>query len=508
MRPEFHNLTHCATCGDSSNGFVGATYVAQSDLGLVITLFDVRGEGWDLGAGLPWEPRMNESVEANGSAVEIADGGPKIQPGALQEVSAIIVSSEAVLLSACREPVQARNSMTLLPVDGNVVQNQVVDDDHVKGGVPPSTTDHHVPGKADALPRQQGSAEDGEALETPNRDRTSDARQDEGNDTQHVEGEELEHTADGAVGGSSCTIGAATVVLAESPSGSRPFEAVRTHGRKEDSAVGRQLADDGPSQSRSTVGEQDRVTSEPPPADASKGIAYIHTAREDLEHSDTHNEEPPDKISPPTEEKLSGCSAAIVVGVHVDGGSEPSTGINSADRNMAKAGVLTIALEVQGVATSQQPPDDAEQESQLVNGGSEALVACTEEEGMSNVEARRTIASHKEASTTTPPSPEKVYDGDKPDPTEEEVFFLCQSFTEAKPGFVFKLGDRGLGFYVDGYVDRPTKEKCKTSHPPWNAGPGNDAIRRAPMGPVPKPFKRIPTRGASEEAKAAEESDT
>lgn len=73
------------------------------------------------------------------------------------------------------------------------------------------------------------------------------------------------------------------------------------------------------------------------------------------------------------------------------------------------------------------------------------------------------------------------------------LFYPSESFTGAKPGYVFKLGDQGLGFYLNGYVDNQTKDKRIPVHRPWNAGPGDGAIRRGPLGPARKPNKKAKT---------------
>lgn len=93
------------------------------------------------------------------------------------------------------------------------------------------------------------------------------------------------------------------------------------------------------------------------------------------------------------------------------------------------------------------------------------------------------------------------------EPEREDAFIPSECFTRARPGYVFKTGDKGLGFYVEGYVDQPVKGKPLSSHRPWNAGPGEQAIRRGPLGPIPKPFKKIVPFRTREEKKAAEESD-
>lgn len=92
-------------------------------------------------------------------------------------------------------------------------------------------------------------------------------------------------------------------------------------------------------------------------------------------------------------------------------------------------------------------------------------------------------------------------------PEQEDVFFSSESFTGARLGYVFKTGDKGLGFYVEGYVSQSTRGNPVSSHRPWNAGPGEEAIRRGPLGPIPQPFKKIVPYRTRKEKKAAEESD-
>ncbi|CAM9274564.1 unnamed protein product [Scytosiphon promiscuus] len=90
----------------------------------------------------------------------------------------------------------------------------------------------------------------------------------------------------------------------------------------------------------------------------------------------------------------------------------------------------------------------------------------------------------------------------------EDAFVSATCFTGPRPGYVFKSGDKGLGFYVDGYVDQLTRGALTRSHRPWNAGPGEQANRRGPLGPIPKPFKKIVPFRTRQQRKAAEESDT
>lgn len=87
------------------------------------------------------------------------------------------------------------------------------------------------------------------------------------------------------------------------------------------------------------------------------------------------------------------------------------------------------------------------------------------------------------------------------------LFCPSESFTSAKPGYVFKLGDQGLGFYLNGYIDSQTKDKRIPVRRPWNAGPGEGAIRRGPLGPARKPSKKAKTLHEHSEEEIADESD-
>lgn len=92
---------------------------------------------------------------------------------------------------------------------------------------------------------------------------------------------------------------------------------------------------------------------------------------------------------------------------------------------------------------------------------------------------------------------------------ERNSFWPSSTFTGGNPGCVFKLGDRGLGFYVDGYIDRVTKDSCVPAPRAWNAGPGDNAIRRGPIGPIRKPVRKITTlrKRKDEQVHAGEDSD-
>lgn len=92
---------------------------------------------------------------------------------------------------------------------------------------------------------------------------------------------------------------------------------------------------------------------------------------------------------------------------------------------------------------------------------------------------------------------------------DQDMFVPSATFAGGKQGYVFKRGDCGVGYYKDGYVDRPKRGSQTPTRRPWNAGPGDDAVRRGPIGPILKPFKNIPTlkNHTEKQGNAAEESD-
>lgn len=168
--------------------------------------------------------------------------------------------------------------------------------------------------------------------------------------------------------------------------------------------------------------------------------------------------------------------------------------------------------------TGMEPSEPA----QLVVGTPEEVILCAGTEGDTGdtAEKRCTLVVKEEAPTAMSPcgehceAPKEEADGrsgaDAVNREQVDVFLPSEKFTGSKPGYLFKLGDKGLGFYKDGYVDCPTKGKSLTSHRPWNAGPGKDAIRRGPMGPVVKSFTRFKTSRKSdgEAKKTADDSDS
>ncbi|CAM9729886.1 unnamed protein product [Chrysoparadoxa australica] len=65
------------------------------------------------------------------------------------------------------------------------------------------------------------------------------------------------------------------------------------------------------------------------------------------------------------------------------------------------------------------------------------------------------------------------------------VFHPSKTFTGAIEGFVFKLGLRGVGYYIEGYKRSSDPHFCPAPKPPpvklkqpaWGAGPGSDGCR-------------------------------
>lgn len=184
--------------------------------------------------------------------------------------------------------------------------------------------------------------------------------------------------------------------------------------------------------------------------------------------------------------------------------------------------------EMVGIGASPQPLVQADVTSEAISANHEAglrqaeLIAVLDVEIDGEQEGGPTLTDHEEekqeiTSAVTSPQNQgegstqdvkETEDSDSANPKDGEVFVSSSCFTGAKDGYVFKTGDKGLGFYVDGYVDRQARRKRSLSHRPWNAGPGEQASKRGPLGPAPKPFKKIVPYRTQQEKRAAEENDT
>lgn len=187
---------------------------------------------------------------------------------------------------------------------------------------------------------------------------------------------------------------------------------------------------------------------------------------------------------------------------------------------------LGAAVETRRTESPLQPSDDGDDKSGLVSENTDLGMLLTESEAATGRKAAKNLGSNQELaghekedeeeSSIVKPSPldhevltlekDRARDSEAT-PEQDGVFFPSKSFTSARPGYVFKTGDKGLGFYVEGYVGQSVKGTTMLSHRPWNAGPGEGAIRRGPLGPIPKPFTKIVPFRTREEKIADEESD-
>ncbi|CAM9224200.1 unnamed protein product [Ectocarpus sp. 4 AP-2014] len=195
---------------------------------------------------------------------------------------------------------------------------------------------------------------------------------------------------------------------------------------------------------------------------------------------------------------------------------------------------LCAVADMGEIGASPQPLVLADVTSEALSANPEAGLRQTELNAVSDAEIEQqeeggpTLTDHEEekqetaTSVTCPQNPDEgstqdmkefqdvkeTEDSDSANPKDEEVFVSSSCFTGAKDGYVFKTGDKGLGFYVDGYVDRQVRRKRSLPHRPWNAGPGEQATKRGPLGPAPKPFKKIVPYRTQKEKRAAEGNDT
>ncbi|CAN0064939.1 unnamed protein product, partial [Discosporangium mesarthrocarpum] len=77
-------------------------------------------------------------------------------------------------------------------------------------------------------------------------------------------------------------------------------------------------------------------------------------------------------------------------------------------------------------------------------------------------------------------------------------FIPSEKFDGARPRYVFKVDDQGLGYYVEGYIPTKTR-RAQAVHRPWNAGPGEEAITRGPFGPLKEPATRHKLPGVEQD---------
>lgn len=461
---------------------------------------------------------MDGSVVVGGLLAPVAPDEAKPLPTLRQSVSAVVLSSEAA--KPWRPPGEARNAMTLLPGEGNTEQGREWENNHSKPSVPPAlvvgTTADASPlaGEPDnattreaAVTLVSGDAANGSSTALLQHQGGSskealcavDAHHDHGGDscTESTGEKEGEGSALPPIGNPDCRV---AVLAAVAHGSSQCLETVC-------------CTDD---EGRPPVEPKLPATRPVNQCTASAGAAVgtgegtnAYAGEENLELSGSRGEEMsrtrPRHVSM---EDVPGSSEVLAMGACVNGEIEPST----ADRITAPTRPVVAEVDVDGVGTRLETSDEAEGGSGSIGGGGvpeEADIVPAEDENVAYREGNGT-----EALAVIPSSPEQSQPpvleaagengGAELDSNQGGVFLPSKSFDGAKDGYVFRLGDKGLGFYVDGYVDRPTKAKHAPLHRPWNAGPGDDVIRRAPIGPVHKPFKKSKTR-PREGTSAAEE---
>lgn len=472
---------------------------------------------------------MDGSVAVGGILASTAPGEAKPLPKLRQSASAVVLSSEAA--KPWRPPGEARNAMTLLPGEEHTEQVRERGNNHSKSSVPPTLVvgaaadtspltgepDNGTTGEAAVITRvgdvASGSStalvyQGGSLKEAPTPCATNIGRDALGTHQDHGGEGCAESKGDEEEGGSALPpisnshCGVAVPAAVAHGSG-KCLEAIcctdeHDEGRPADEpklAVARPV-----NQYTASAGQV---------VCAVEGTS-AYAGEDDLEHSDSRGKEMSRRRScHAIMEDVPGSSGVLAMGACVDGENEPST----ADRITTQARPAVAEVDMNKAGTRLETSNGAKGELDSIVGGGVPGEADTVPSGDENV-ACRFVNSTEKVPVVISPSPEQSerpvveVDGEKgvtkTDLDQGGVFLPSDSFNDARSGFVFRLGDSGLGFYVDGYVDRPTKAKHAPLHRPWNAGPGDDVIRRAPIGPVHKPFRKTKTR-PREGKSAAEE---
>lgn len=492
---------------------------------------------------------MDGSVAIGEAAVELTPGGVKRESVPLGDdpsASAIGTSSSANVGAAqqWRAPADVRtsgsvvrNSMILLPADGSNLQSQSSESRQITScvpvalsidgaAVPPAAGDEH-PARGHAAAQAHNAADSGEVLphlskpkeEAIGHDATTDAQQGEKSCTGSAGCLEVERDA-------SCSaptpVGKSNQTSDWKPlihSGQDVEEAIHIVGEQERRPPAK------PELAESTMLQKDDVTemqvaqTDEPTVHVGMGAPSTHAGHETTEHLGSQDEPLPQQTLPPVEKAAEGCTTMLAVSSCVNCAFDPPT----ADKPAVELEGLIDAPATEGVeAPLQNVSSEARPDSQFVDGPSEKTVAHTapinndilvaEKNGTLNHEGTPQISTLCVAARAEAPVAEAermlVSGSNTVNREQREVFSPSECFTGGKPGYVFKLGDKGLGFYVDGYASRPTQRERISLRRPWNAGPGEEAIRRGPMGPVHKLFKKEKMPSNREQMKAAEESDT
>lgn len=467
---------------------------------------------------------MDGSVVVGERLASVVPGEAKPLPTLRQSVSEIVLSSEAA--KPWPPPGAARNVMTLLPGDGNTEQGRAWESNHPKPSVPPALV---VGAAADASPlageaasaatkeaavdtrvgdaanvsctallQHQGSSKEAPTLRARG---AVDAHHDGAGGAGSKGDEEGESSVLPPISSSDCRVAVPVAVVLDTSQSCEAVCCAEGHEGRLTVVEPNLVAIGSPKHPNSSEGQV---------VGAGEGTG-AYTVRDNLEIADSRGQEA-SRTRPHQDvvEDAPGSSGILAMGACVDGEADSST----ADRITAAARPAVAEIGVDEVGARLETSNEAEGQSGCVVGGGvpETEIVQTEHhEGATDREGDRTEA----APVAMPPSPKQsqlldvdsngVNNGTKASPNEGKVFLLSESFDGAKHGYVFRLGDKGLGFYVDGYVDRPTKAKHAPFHRPWNAGPGDYVIRRGPIGPVHKPFKKIKTR--PREGKSAADSN-
>lgn len=444
------------------------------------------------------------------------------------------------------------NSMTLLPEDGNSGQTNTSNRkegesivpvalvvDFAAEKMPPlaDSAEHSgVVGKAAAA--QLGNAQHGEmmiAVGMPTRiaiEKTPGKNLDEHNweksCTGNTEGEGIENTAPlhpedlSSTEDLNSTAGA-TIILAEAPNATTQAVDIARRGAEQGNLVPAvETTGDGSTRRDSTKEEQD-IKLVGPSFDYGVGTFNSRDGGADLKLCGIRDEEISQGL-PRAVVETNETSTLISIDAGVNNKNKRPPGADAKEektREQLGEETRDPASELQterGGAQTTKISKEGSNLSVVVDQSSEAGMVNASTEDMPAPKMSVTLAGQEKYLMVVPPF---LRNSSKPADSEEDggkhgdialrgqrkVFFPSRIFTGPKPRYVFKTGDQGLGFYVEGSRCHPTKGKRALSHRPWNAGPGDKAVTRGHMGPVHNPFTGIKTLHKSGGNQLAEKLD-
>lgn len=428
-----------------------------------------------------------------------------------------------------------RNSMTLLPTDGGIVKTQAARDSQVKSSFPAALSVNNAgpPSDAHDTSKKQGGQR------TSRVDKASEDEQGFRLSNAPTEGGVVHIKSGDAPDGHTYCVGVVGKThieyMAPTPADDPPAIAVANTMLIEAGVdtVHTVSAGGTVEQERDPGTEIEPVVDSPPQQDNTvegecehTDSAIVEAGSEDTRASqvgaivcDARHVEGQGAVTPATVDVAEDFKAPTME-QRVGNGNEQfrsAKEVHKADDSLVEMGFKWggASLQIEN-GTERERPEPSQPVDETPNG--ELLCAGTEHDSDDNAERPCTLVVQEEASMS--PCEESLEQrkaeengrsgSDAVYREQVEVFLPSEKFTGSKRGYLFKLGDKGLGFYEDGYVDCPTKGKHGTSHRPWNAGPGKDAIRRGPMGPAVKPFTRFKTlrKVDGEAKKIADDSDS